>query len=363
MSTFSPHADASLPHDDGPRLLADIGGTNARFALQRRPGEIGDVEVLSCDAHASFADALRSYLRQVDAPPVRHAAIAIANPVTGDEIRMTNHHWRFSLESTRREFGFDTLLAINDFTALANALPYLSGKDLVHAGGAMTGGAGALGLVGAGTGLGVGGLVPVDGGGWCALQSEGGHATFAPADALEAAILQHAWKLYPHVSFERFVSGPGIELIHRALCAIDGRPEERLRAADIVARAVDAGDAQCRRTVDCFCAMLGTIASNVAITLGALGGMYIGGGIVPRLGPLFAQSPFRARFEDKGRLGGYLARVPTWVIVAPYPAFVGVAAVLDAHLARTARDGSVRVDLLAAARGADGCPATERRPV
>jgi glucokinase len=326
----------TAPYCDGPRLLADIGGTNARFALEHGPGQIDDIQVLACADHAEFAGALEAYLQQVSAPAVRHAAIAIANPVTGDAIHMTNHHWQFSIEQTRRRFGFETLLATNDFTALANALPYLGRHELMLTGGNAMVPPGPLGLIGAGTGLGVGGLIPTDDGSWVALKSEGGHTTFAPADALEAAILDYSWSIFPHVSFERLVSGPGIELIYRALGAVTGAPVEELDTAAIVTRAVSAEDSLCRQTVDCFCAMLGTVASNIAITLGAQGGMYIGGGIVPRLGELFVASPFRARFENKGRFGAYLAQVPTWVISAPYPAFVGVAAILERQLARSA---------------------------
>jgi glucokinase len=349
-STNSTNVTMTAPYCDGPRLLADIGGTNARFALEYGPGQIDDIQVLACADHAEFAGALDAYLQQVQISAVRHAAIAIANPVIGDAIHMTNHHWKFSIEETRRRFGFETLLATNDFTALANALPYLGRHELIHVGGDATASAGPLGLIGAGTGLGVGGLIPTDDGNWVALKSEGGHTTFAPADALEAAILDYSWRIFPHVSFERFVSGPGIELIYRALGAIKAYPVEELGAAAIITRAVSIDDVLCRQTVDRFCAMLGTVASNLAITLGAQGGVYIGGGIVPRLGDLFTASPFRARFENKGRLGAYLAQVPTWVISAPYPAFVGIGAMLERQLARSTPVAPVLHDEHAALR-------------
>jgi glucokinase len=338
----SPGTAFAARHPDGARLLADIGGTNARFALERGPGRIDAVQVLACADHAHFADALQAYLQHVDAPTIRHAAIAIANPVIGDDIRMTNHHWQFSIEATRRRFGFQTLLAANDFTALAHALPYMGASELVHVGGNATGAPGALGLVGAGTGLGVGGLIPAPNGAWSALQSEGGHSTFAPADALEVAILQYCWRTYSHVSAERLVSGPGIELTYRALCHIAGQRADELDAAGIVLRATQASDPFCEKAVNCFCAMLGTVASNVAITIGALGGVYIGGGIVPRLGPLFAASPFRSRFEHKGRFGNYLAQVPTWVISAPFPTFTGVAAMLEREVGGSRADDAVQ---------------------
>jgi glucokinase len=338
MTLAIDHQAVAVPasQDEGwPRLLADIGGTNARFALQMAPDRIGSVHVLPCAGHATFTDALQAYLDHVQAPRPRHAALAIANPVQGDDIRMTNHHWHFSLQQTRRHFRFDTLLAVNDFTALAMALPDIGPDGLLQVGAPLDGTPGApLGLVGAGTGLGVGGLVRGEDGRWSALQSEGGHATFSPANELEAAILHYCWRMMPHVSAERLVSGPGIELLYASLAAIEGVRHEALDTAAIVARALAGSDGLCSRTMTCFCALLGTVASNVAITLGATGGVFIGGGIVPRLGAAFRESPFRERFESKGRFSAYLARVPTWVITTPYPAFNGVAAVLARHLER-----------------------------
>ena len=320
-------------HADGPRLLADVGGTNARFALEHGPGQIDTIDVLRCADHAAFCDAVAAYLAQAGHPPVRHAAVAIATPVQGDAIRMTNHHWQFSIEAARKTLGLATLLVVNDFTALAMALPNLepAHREQIGTGAAIAGN--AIGLVGAGTGLGVGGLIP-SGERWIPLKSEGGHVSFSPADEREVFILQHCWKQYPHVSAERLVSGPGIELIHQALAARNGVASgDILRTPDIILRGLGNDDPLCREVVDCFCGMLGTVASNVAVTLGALGGVYIGGGVVPRLGAFFAQSSFRTRFESKGRFGGYLGQIPTYLISAPYPAFVGVSTILAEHLA------------------------------
>ena len=166
----------------GPRLLADIGGTNARFALETAPGHIEAVQTLACADHARFEDAVRAYLSASISGAggrVRHAAIAIANPVDGDQIRMTNHHWAFSIEAARHALGLDTLLVVNDFTALAMSLPALKDGDLTRIGGGAAKAGGAIGLVGAGTGLGVSGLVPKNGR-WIPLHSEGGHVAVAP---------------------------------------------------------------------------------------------------------------------------------------------------------------------------------------
>jgi glucokinase len=318
---------------DGPRLLADIGGTNARFALEYAPGRIESIQVLPAADYREFVDAFEAYRTASGVPTLRHAAVAIANPVRGDFIKMTNHHWSFSIDETRRQLNLDTLLVVNDFTALAMALPYLQASDYYQLGSGQILLDGVRGLVGAGTGLGVGGLIPHNGQ-WVPLSSEGGHVTFSPSDEREVEILRYCWKTYKHVSAERLVSGLGIALIYEALAAQYAKSHavEKLETPVIVERGLSGSDLLCSDVLNCFCAMLGTVASNVAVTLGTLGGLYVGGGIVPRLGQYFAQSPFRARFEGKGRFGDYLKQIPTLVITAPYPAFVGVAAILDAHL-------------------------------
>lgn len=333
-SPLTPAQPAS--HADGPRLLADVGGTNARFALEVAPGRVELIDVLPCKSYPTLADALRAYLAspKVQAAgygKIRHAAIAIANPITGDFVRMTNHHWEFSIEAMRRECAFDTLLVINDFTALARAVPHLSAAQKRQVGSGAVREGSPIGLLGAGTGLGVSGLIPTADS-WTALLSEGGHVTFSPADETEVAILQFAWREYEHVSAERLMSGDGLELIYRALAHHAGQPDEKLAAADISRRALAGSDPLCGQVIDTFCGMLGTVAGNLAVTLGAQGGVYIGGGIVPRLGDRFDSSPFRERFERKGRFVNYLAQVPTFVITAEYPAFLGVSTILAEKL-------------------------------
>ncbi len=334
MTASLPDTTVSTAGFDTARLLADIGGTNARFAIETAPGRFEAVQVLSCGDHATLGDAIRTYLA---APAVaafgkvQHAAIAIANPVDGDQIRMTNHHWQFSIEALRQEVGFDTLLVVNDFTALARSLPHLVDGDKVQVGGGTARAGAPLGLLGAGTGLGVSGLIPA-GASWTALCSEGGHVSFSPVNALEVAILQYAWREFDHVSCERFLSGAGVELIYRALAHHHGQEVEALGAPEISRRALSGECALSSEVLDVFCGMLGTVAGNLAVTLGAQGGVYIGGGIVPRLGERFATSSFRTRFEQKGRFSAYLSQVPTYVITAQYPAFLGVSAILSEKL-------------------------------
>ena len=316
-----------------PRLLADVGATNARFALHI-DGALHAIAVLPCAGYATLGAAVDAYLASAGAQgyatgAIRHAAIAIANPVEDDLVRMTNHHWHFSVARLRVERQLHTLLVVNDFAALARALPYLQPAQRERIGTGPGGGAGLsgrpIGLIGPGTGLGVAGVVQA-GSRWIALAGEGGHASFSPGTDDEIVLLQALRRTFGHVSAERLLSGMGLELIHHTLAG------ETLPAASITGRALGSNDAACVRTIACFCGVLGSVAGNVALTLGATGGMYIGGGIVPRLGKLFTQSTFRQRFEDKGRLAPYLARIPTWLITEQYPALVGVAAMLSEKL-------------------------------
>lgn len=316
----------------GARLLADIGSTFARFALEVAPGRFEHPAELRCADHPDVASAVAAYLATLPFPvEVRHAAMATANPVEGDEVRLTNSPWAFSIEQTRQRLGLQTLVVLNDFTALAMSLPRLAPHDLRQVGGGTVRPRQVMGLLGAGSGLGMSAVIPV-GEGWMALGSEGGHASFAPRDERELTILRHAWTQFDHVSFERLLSGPGLELMHRALAGAAGPSPSGLTAPQITQRALDGADPVCRDALDAFCAMLGTAAGNLALTLGARGGIYIGGSIVPRLGAYFDRSPFRERFGAKGRLARYVRDIPTFVITAGHATFLGASAVLDVQL-------------------------------
>ena len=231
----------------------------------------------------------------------------------------------------RRALGLSTLLIVNDFTALAMALPGFKPADLLQIGGGTPQSHAVAGVLGPGTGLGVSGVIPTMDG-FVTLGSEGGHVNFAPADEREFAILQYAWREWPHVSNERMLSGPGIELIYRALAERNGVKVQPLAAAEIAAAALERQDALCLEVLETFAGMLGGAAANLAVTLGAFGGIFIGGGIVPRIAEWFATSPFRARFEAKGRFSSYLAQIPTYVIMTPHPALYGVSTILSEHL-------------------------------
>ena len=321
----------AMTKPESPRLIADIGGLYARFAIESERGQFTHQASLRCADHASLEQAIRAYMASVAPLQVAHAAMAVANPVEGDQVRMTNYPWQFSIEETRQSLGLDTLVVVNDFTALAMALPKIGAADARQVGGGQAVSSSVMGLLGSGTGLGVSGLIPA-GDGWISLGSEGGHTSFSPRDAREIQVLEYAWKQFDHVSFERLLSASGLELIHQALTAGKASDGDPLSAPDITRQALEQQDAACLTTLDVFCNMLGTAASDLAVTLGALGGIYIGGSIVPRLGEFFDRSGFRKRFEDKGRFRQYVEHIPTYVITAENPTFLGVSAILEAQL-------------------------------
>ncbi|MBT9486525.1 MAG: glucokinase [Rubrivivax sp.] len=313
-----------------PWLVADVGGTNARFGWVADPAQgVQQVRQLPVAGHRTPADAVRHYLALLPAgAQPRCAAIAVATAVQGDVIELTNSHWRFSRQALQAELGLQTLLVLNDFEALALSLPRLQAHQL-RGHGALPTGQGTLAVIGPGTGLGVGGVVPTPQG-WVALPGEGGHATLAPADDFESALLQQVRTRFAHVSAERLLSGIGLPVLHDAVCAVAGVAAPGLAAEHIVERGL-AGDELCSRTLDSFCALLGSFAGNVALTLGARGGVYIGGGIVPRLGERFFTSTFRARFEAKGRFQAYLAGIPTALITDTLAALAGAALAIEQH--------------------------------
>ena len=311
-------------------LVGDVGATNARFGLVSPQRELLQTRTLAVADHPTIADAVTTFLSERGSLPMpRQGAIAIASAVTGDRVAMTNHPWSFSISALKSQLGYDRLEVINDFTALALALPHLAQEHRLKVGGGVPAEGAPLGVLGPGSGLGVSGLIPAAKG-WIALAGEGGHATMAPATDRESAILDRMRRHFDHVSAERVLSGPGLVNLYNTLAALDGVPSRGYTAAQITDPETGAADPLCTETTSLFCAMLGTVASNLALTLGARGGVYIGGGIVPRLGQRFAQSPFRARFEAKGRFSEYLATIPTWVVTHPLPAFLGCAAVLSA---------------------------------
>jgi glucokinase len=305
-------------------LVADVGGTRARFALLDDGGALQQLRVLAVEDFAGPVEAIRAYLDELGGVSLRAAAIALAAPVHEEVVRLTNAPWVFSRAEISRRLGLERLLLLNDFAALALSLPHLGATDVRQVGSGASVELAAKAVLGPGTGLGVAGTCFARGQ-WVALSGEGGHCSLAPADAREAAIIARAWREFDHVSAERLLSGSGLPLLHRLVAEVDGRPHEALSNPEIVARALAGDDPQCCAVLATFCAMLGSLAGNLALTLGARGGVYLGGGIIPRLGDFFDRSDFRSRFAAKGRFAAYLAAIPTYVILSPAPALLGAA--------------------------------------
>jgi glucokinase len=323
-----------------PWLVADIGGTNARFGWVAAGSEaVTHVASLRGADHAGPAAAAKAYLRDLAQQlgsayqPPQAGAFAVATAVGQDQIAFTNSGWSFSRSATQAELGLGELLMLNDFEALALSLPRLGAAQVRSIGTAPSDAVkgGALAVIGPGTGLGVAGLLSTRHG-WVAVPGEGGHSTLSPADDFESALLAAVRREFPHVSAERLLSGIGLPVLHSAVAAVLGQaPSAPLSAEEIVERGLADADAACSRTVDSFCALLGSFAGSMALVLGARGGVYIGGGIVPRLGERFFASSFRERFEAKGRFQGYLQAVPTLLITDTLAALSGATLALEQH--------------------------------
>ena len=320
-----------------PWLVADIGGTNARFGwLADGADHVSDVATLAGSDFSGPAAAARAYLAQLSArlgggfQPPRAAAFAVAAAVGADQIALTNSGWRFSRQATQHDLGLAELVVLNDFEALALALPRLKPGQVRPIGPCLPPAVGALAVIGPGTGLGVAGIVSTAHG-WVPVPGEGGHASLSAADAFESALLAVVRQQHAHVSAERLLSGIGLPLLHQAVAAVLGQPATALSAQDIFERGLARQDVLCERTLDAFCALLGSFAGNVALVLGARGGVYIGGGIVPRLGERFFESQFRERFEAKGRFLDYLRAIPTALITDTLIALTGAAVALEQH--------------------------------
>lgn len=310
-------------HGKGFSLVADIGGTNARFALvEDGDKQVQEIRNLACANYPTLVDAIQGYLSQLEGVAVQRAAISVASPVTGDRLAMTNHSWSFSVQETREALGLGYLKVLNDYTALALALPYF-GEDQclkIGSGEALNGYPKAV--LGPGTGLGVSGVIPVDGS-WLPLESEGGHASYGPASQREFEVIQVIRKRLNHVSAESLVSGPGLSLLYEVITGLDLGEARRLKPGEVSDLAIKGQCNLASEAMALFCGILGNVAGNLALTLGARGGVYIGGGIVRKVIGLFIASSFRERFEQHGRLTNYLREIPTYVIDTDYPALDG----------------------------------------
>jgi glucokinase len=309
-------------------LLGDIGATNARFAMLTA-GVLGPVKWIDVARHSQFADAIEEFLQsqffqsQFFQSPVWCAVLAVAGPVEGQRSYLTNSSWTIDGCEIRNRFAFRAVRLVNDFEATALSLPHLLEQDVRTLGGGQAVSNAPMVVLGPGSGLGVAALVG-DGARQIVIASEGGHATFPAASAREDAVLVHLRKRFGHVSAERVLSGPGIENLYYAIAALDGIDVKSRNAADITNAALQGSCLTSRAALDMFCAMLGGFAGNVALTYGARGGVYIAGGIAPRILDYLADSEFRLRFEQKGRFCAYLESIPSKVIVHSTATFLGL---------------------------------------
>jgi glucokinase len=304
-------------------LLGDIGASNARFAILSN-GEIGRIRYFSVAEFPRFTDVVNAFWKHdCGSLPIRRAVMAVAGPVDADRCVLTNCTWTVDARELGPAFGLAHVRVCNDFEAAALSLPDLTAEDLYRLGGGASRPGAPMVVLGPGTGLGVAGLVPGSDEA-IVVAGEGGHATMAADSHREDAIIEHLRRQFGHVSAERVISGSGLENLYRAVVALDGVAAPQREAAAITKAALDGDCPTSVAALELFCAMLGSFAGNVALTFGARGGVFIAGGIAPRITSFLARSQFRTRFEQKGRFREYLAAIPTSVVIHPAATFVGL---------------------------------------
>ena len=307
-------------------LLGDIGATNARFALLAH-GTVSSLTSFDVAKYAQFADAVTAFLQGQEHTDIAKAVFAVAGPVQGSRCVLTNSSWVVDVRDFNETFGLEARI-VNDFEAVAYSLPSLASADVEGIGGGRAELAAPMAVLGPGSGLGVACLISGYGKNFV-ISSEGGHATLASANEREGEIIKRLRYRFGHVSAERLISGQGLENIYQAIIEIDGLALEFQGAPQITKRALEKDCRVASEALRIFCAFLGSFAGNVALTFGARGGVYIAGGISPRIVSFLRQSEFRERFEAKGRLRPYLEAIPAYVIVHPAAAFIGLNSLLD----------------------------------
>jgi glucokinase len=306
-------------------IVADIGGTFARFGRVNLDTLLMDkVEVYACAKYPGLEDVFHSYRSQHLLSVIDKMSIAIACPVLDDLICMTNTHWRFSINELKQKLNLSHLSVINDFNAIAMSLPVLSDMAAMQIGSGRAEPNKTRVVLGAGTGLGVAALIP-QGKGYLAQAGEGGHVSWGAKTEQEWFISCYLKKMYAHISYERLLSGHGLENLYRAFSALYQKEDIPLPAAQIIALALAQQSEVAEAAIAQFFSILGAYAGDLALIFAAFGGVYIAGGIVPRLLPLLHHSNFRASFEEKGRFSGFNAQIPTYVITAEQPGILGAA--------------------------------------
>ncbi|STX28710.1 glucokinase [Legionella beliardensis] len=306
-------------------IVADIGGTNARFSLVDLVNlTVDKVAVFPCANFPNLKDALIYYRTMHDLSEIKHATIAIACPVISDNVVMTNCTWNFSISQLKDELGFSHLQVLNDLSAAAMSLPILTAEEKVQIGSGEPDLTKPMVMLGVGTGLGVAHLIPTSSC-FMPLSGEGGHTAWAAQSEQEWFIQRFLMNRFGHVSSERLLSGPGLENLYLAIAAYQGLTISPLPAAEIVRLALNNESTLAIAVVEQFFASLGSYAGDLALKLCTFGGVYITGGVVPKLLSLMEQSEFRARFETKGRFSALNKQVPSYVVTAKHPGLVGAA--------------------------------------
>jgi glucokinase len=317
----------------GQILLADIGGTNARFALSRGD-QTGPIDYVKVADFPTVREAIVDVLaRRSGGEQPQRAVLAVAGPVTNNRCVMTNSPWVIDGNELQPALGLDSVHVLNDFEVVAWSLPALRPADLIPLGGQDGLPGEPLLVLGPGTGFGVSCLVERHGS-RLAIVTEAGHATLpAENEREERVIACLRRRLGGHVSIERgALSGSGLQNLYQALAEVDGAQVPQRDAAAITKAALEGSCPVSRTTLEMFCAILGSVAGNLAVTFGARGGVYIAGGIAPRFPEFLAASAFRARFEAKGRFQDYLHNIPTRLVTKPDASFVGLKMFADHNL-------------------------------
>ncbi len=321
MEMQSSTASVMTQHTDSQSLLIDLGGTHLRFA-QVKDRELVHLEKLVCADFDSLASAISHYLNLYPTDSPLNACLAVASPLEGDKVQMTNSQWCFSLSELQKQLGFQQLHALNDFEAIAFGVPHLKREQLRQIGGDQREADGNMAVLGPGTGLGVKHLTHTTDG-WKVLLGEGGHVDFAPVDDGDLQVWQYLKQSHSHVAAEEVLSGRGLVQIYRANCQAHQREAEFEDAAAIIEAGKSGRCPVCKTSLEQFLRILGSFAGNLALNLRTTGGVYLCGGVATALADLIDGSGFRARFEAKGRFESYVAGIPVYLITEPEPGLLG----------------------------------------
>ncbi len=313
-----------------PSVVADIGATNIRFARLTPQGNPGPIVKFATSKFPDLKAALAHFLKLEGGPRPVRLGLAVAGPVHGDEVKLTNIQWQFSIRRLKKDMNLEQIAVVNDLEALALVLPHLNSEDAVPIGAEAGNGSirAPMAVLCPGTGLGIAGLVPVEQG-WRPIATEGGHTSLSPLTGKEMAVWQFLRERHGRVSVERVLSGPGIVELHTALASLEGRQLEAASPEDIVRLALDGESPLAVETIEMFCAWLGDVAGDVALMYVARGGVWLAGDILLTIFEILKRSQFRRRFENKGRGTAVVAHTPTYLISIESPVLLGCAYLLD----------------------------------